>query len=282
MRPNMDDRGVTKTERLRIAEIQMSVTADKEENLAHAAGLVGQAMEEKPDFIALPEMFCCPYTSSTFSYYAEEEHGPTDRFLAKLAKKHGIWLIGGSMPERDGDAIYNTCYIYDRMGRKAAKHRKVHLFDVTFPDGKSYRESRTLSPGKGITVFDTEYGKCGVIICFDIRFPRLFEEMQKEGVRLVFVPASFNMTSGPAHWELLFRSRAVDNQIYMAGISTARDEDGKYVSYGHSIAVDPWGKVLKELDEKEGILTADLDLLYLDTVRSSIPIGNETFGMKRP
>ena len=276
----MDEKAVKKTERMRIAEIQMRVTADKEENLVHAARLVEQAMEEKPDFVALPEMFCCPYTSSTFSYYAEEENGSTDRFLSELAKKHGIWLIGGSMPEREHDALYNTCYVYDRTGKKVAKHRKVHLFDVAFPDGKSYRESRSLSPGKGITVFDTEFGKCGVIICFDIRFLKLFHEMQKEGVRLVFVPASFNMTSGPAHWELLFRSRAVDNQIYMAGISTARDEDGKYVSYGHSLAVDPWGTVLKEFDETEGILTADLDLSYLDTVRRSLPIGNEIFGTK--
>ena len=178
------------------------------------------------------------------------------------------------MPERDGDRIYNTSYVYDREGSLITKHRKIHLFDIDVPGGQYFKESDVLSPGEQVTVFDTEFGKMGVCICFDIRFPELFLEMRKMGVTMVFVPAAFNMTTGPAHWEVLFRSRAMDQQIYMLGCSPARDETASYVAYGHSILTDPWGRVVRELDEKEGLLSMDVDLSYAEAVRQQIPLGS--------
>ena len=163
--------------------------------------------------------------------------------------------------------------MFDPSGRRIARHRKVHLFDIDVPGGQYFKESDVLSPGDSVTVFDTPFGKMGVCICFDIRFPQMFLEMRKMGVRMVFVPAAFNMTTGPAHWKVLFRSRALDQQIYMLGCSPARDAEGSYVAYGHSILTDPWGRVLAELDEKEGILEATVDLAYTDAVRQQIPLG---------
>jgi predicted amidohydrolase len=226
----------------------------------------------EPDFIVLPEIFTCPYDNRCFPVFAEEEGGESFRFLSALAREKGAYVVGGSMPERDGDRIYNTSYVFDRRGALIGKHRKVHLFDIDVEGGQYFRESDVLSAGEKITVFDTEFGKMGVCICFDIRFPEMFIRMRREGVRAVFVPAAFNMTTGPAHWETLFRARALDQQIFMIGCSPARDEEASYRAYGHSIVTDPWGRVVCQLDHEEGILEADLDLDLTDLVRRQIPL----------
>ena len=168
--------------------------------------------------------------------------------------------------------VYNTSYIFDRQGKQIGKHRKAHLFDIDVKGGQSFRESDTLTAGDSDTVFDTEFGKMGVIICFDIRFPEMARMTVNDGAKVIFVPAAFNMTTGPAHWELSFRTRALDNQIYMVGCAPVRDVSSSYVSWGHSIVTDPWGKVVNMLDEKEGILLAELDLDYEDDVRDQLPL----------
>ena len=228
-----------------------------------------------PDVILLPEIFTCPYDNSCFPVFAQEEDGEVCRELSSIARQYHVYLVGGSVPERSADGrIYNTSYVYDRTGRRIARHRKVHLFDIDVPGGQYFKESDILSPGEDVTVFDTEFGKMGVCICFDIRFPEMFLEMRKMGVRMVFVPAAFNMTTGPAHWEVLFRSRALDQQIYVLGCSPARDAEASYIAYGHTILTDPWGRVVQELDEKEGMLCAAVDLAYADSVRQQIPLGS--------
>ena len=228
----------------------------------------------RPDFLLLPEIFTCPYDNSQFPLFAQKDGDSVYCFLSELARTNHFYVIGGSVPERDeGGKIYNTSYVFDRKGELIGKHRKVHLFDIDVPGGQYFKESDVLSPGKAMTVFDTEYGRMGVCICFDIRFPDLFLQMRRAGVRMVFVPAAFNMTTGPAHWQTLFRSRALDQQIFMAGCSPARDETASYIAYGHSIVTDPWGRILKELDEKEGILDIELDLAETDRIRTQIPLG---------
>lgn len=228
-----------------------------------------------PDVILLPEIFTCPYDNSCFPVFAQEEDEEVCRELSSIARQYHAYLVGGSVPERSADGrIYNTSYVYDRTGRRIARHRKVHLFDIDVPGGQYFKESDILSPGEDVTVFDTEFGKMGVCICFDIRFPEMFLEMRKMGVRMVFVPAAFNMTTGPAHWEVLFRSRALDQQIYVLGCSPARDAEASYIAYGHTILTDPWGRVVQELDEKEGMLCAAVDLAYADSVRQQIPLGS--------
>lgn len=260
-------------EKIKIAAIQMSTVADKMENVRTVKAYLEKIKDENPDFVILPEMFCCPYQTENFPIYAEKEGGPVWQQLSGYAKQYGIYLIGGSMPEKDAEGnVYNTSYIFDREGKQIGKHRKVHLFDIDIKGGQTFKESDTLTAGDSDTVFDTEFGKIGVMLCFDIRFPELSRMMVNDGAKVIFVPAAFNMTTGPAHWELSFRTRALDNQIYMVGCAPARDVSAGYISWGHSIVTDPWGRVTDMLDEKKGILLAELDMDYEEQVREELPL----------
>lgn len=260
-------------EKIKIAAIQMPTVADKMENVRTVKTYLEKIKDENPDFVILPEMFCCPYQTENFPIYAEKEGGPVWQQLSGYAKQYGIYLIGGSMPEKDAEGnVYNTSYIFDREGKQIGKHRKVHLFDIDVKGGQTFKESDTLTAGDSDTVFDTEFGKIGVILCFDIRFPELSRMMVNDGAKVIFVPAAFNMTTGPAHWELSFRTRALDNQIYMVGCAPARDVSAGYISWGHSIVTDPWGRVTGMLDENEGILLAELDMDYEEQVREELPL----------
>lgn len=261
-------------QKVHILALQKKTYASPRENMDAVRDMLAQYKREKPDFLLLPEIFTCPYDNSQFPLFAQEDGDSVYCFLAELARTNHFYVIGGSVPERDEEGkIYNTSYVFDWKGELIGKHRKVHLFDIDVPGGQYFKESDVLSPGKEMTVFDTEYGRMGVCICFDIRFPDLFLQMRRAGVRMVFVPAAFNMTTGPAHWQTLFRSRALDQQIFMAGCSPARDETASYIAYGHSIVTDPWGRILRELDEKEGILDIELDLAETDRIRTQIPLG---------
>lgn len=260
-------------EKIKIAAIQMPTVADKMENVRTVKTYLEKIKDENPDFVILPEMFCCPYQTENFPIYAEKEGGPVWQQLSGYAKQYGIYLIGGSMPEKDTEGnVYNTSYIFDREGKQIGKHRKVHLFDIDVKGGQTFKESDTLTAGDSDTVFDTEFGKIGVMLCFDIRFPELSRMMVNDGAKVIFVPAAFNMTTGPAHWELSFRTRALDNQIYMVGCAPARDVSAGYISWGHSIVTDPWGRVIDMLDEKKGILLAELDMDYEEQVREELPL----------
>ena len=251
----------------------MPTVTDKMQNVRTAGIYLEKIKDEKPDFVILPEMFCCPYQTQNFPVYAEEEGGPVWQQLSEYAKQYGIYLIGGSMPEKDAEGkVYNTSYNFDRQGKQIGKHRKVHLFDIDVTGGQTFKESDTLTAGDHDTVFDTEFGRMGVMLCFDIRFPELARMMVNDGAKAIFVPAAFNMTTGPAHWELSFRTRALDNQIYMIGCAPMRDESAGYISWGHSIVTDPWGRVIDMLDEKEGVLLTELDLDYEEQVREELPL----------
>ena len=168
--------------------------------------------------------------------------------------------------------IYNTAYVFDRQGRQIGKHRKAHLFDIDVKGGQYFKESDTLSPGDHIGCFDTEFGRIGLCICYDFRFPETARLMAQDGAKIILVPAAFNMTTGPAHWELMFRGRAVESQCYVIGTAPARDPHSSYISWGHSIVVDPWGTVLMQMDEKEGVRIVELDLGYVEEVRQELPL----------
>ena len=257
---------------MRVALIQMPVTAEKAININTACQKIREAAENGADFAVLPEMFCCPYENSCFRTYGEEENGPAQQALSALASELGIYIVSGSLPELAEGNVYNTSYVYGRQGKLLAKHRKVHLFDIDVVGGQRFKESDTLSPGNAITTFETEFGTMGLCICFDLRFEELARCMCLRGARVIFVPAAFNMTTGPAHWELLFRQRAVDNQCFTVGVSPARNESASYVAYGNSMAVDPWGTVLCRAGGEEATLYADLDLVRLEAVRAQLPI----------
>ena len=250
----------------------MEVQQEIPDSLARAERLIRQAKEQGAQLALLPEMFCCPYQTPNFPVYAQPQDGEVCRALSGMAKEYGLYL-GGSMPESDeAGRIYNTAYVFAPDGSLAAKHRKMHLFDVEVEGGISFRESDTLTPGDSITTFPTPWGTMGLCICFDFRFPELVRLMADRGAKVILVPAAFNTTTGPAHWEVLFRARAVDNQLFTLGAAPARDPASGYTSYGNSIAVSPWGEVLGRLDEKEGFLLADIDLALTDKVRREMPL----------
>ncbi|HWQ29502.1 MAG TPA: carbon-nitrogen hydrolase family protein [Negativicutes bacterium] len=257
----------------KVALIQMHVEEDKLKNIANASDFVKEAVKQGADIAVLPEMFNCPYKTSNFPIYAEEEGGGCFRLLSALAKELGIYLVAGTMPEKDSKGkVYNTSYVFDREGRKIGKHRKMHLFDIDVKGGQRFKESETLTAGNSVTVIDTEFGKLGLAICYDFRFPELARLMVEEGAKAIIVPAAFNMTTGPAHWEVMFRSRAVDNQVYTIGTAPSRDVNSCYTSYGNSMAVSPWGEVLLRMDEKEGLSVITLDFDYVDKVREQLPL----------
>ncbi len=257
---------------MKVAQLQTRVYPETEKNLQRVRDDLRQVQEEGPDLVMLGEMFCCPYETARFPAYAQPEDGQIWQTLSGLAREYGVYLAAGSVPELADGRIYNTAYVFDRDGQQIAKHRKVHLYDVDIEGGQHSRESDTVSPGESCTVFDTEFGRMGLCVCFDIRFPELFLEMDRQGAKAILIPADFNLTTGPAHWELLFRARAVDSQCFVFGTSVARDPSYKYVVYGHSLAVSPWGEVLGELDEEEGILLEEVDLDEVDRVRQELPV----------
>ena len=257
---------------LNIASIQLAQKATKPETYAHIRALFASIPDGATDLIMLPEMWNGPYEAKRFPDFAEPEDGPSWQFLSALAKERHVYLCGGSIAERKDDRVYNTAYVFDPDGRQIAKHRKMHLFDIDVKGGQRFFESDTLSPGNDVTVFSTPFCKMGLSICYDFRFPELARLMVDAGAKVILVPAAFNMTTGPAHWELLFRQRAVDNQVYTVGVAPARDPAASYQSWGHSIVCSPWGEVLMQADEKESVAITSLDLDRVDEIRRQLPL----------
>ena len=257
---------------LNIASIQLAQKATKPETYAHIRALFASIPDGAADLIMLPEMWNGPYEAKRFPDFAEPEGGPSWQFLSALAKERHVYLCGGSVAEREDDRVYNTAYVFDPDGRQIAKHRKMHLFDIDVKGGQRFFESDTLSPGNDVTVFSTPFCKMGLCICYDFRFPELARLMVDAGAKVILVPAAFNMTTGPAHWELLFRQRAIDNQVYTVGVAPARDPAASYQSWGHSIVCSPWGEVLMQADEKESVAITSLDLNRVDEIRRQLPL----------
>ena len=226
---------------IRLGLCQMRVTPDKQENLRRAESCLRQAAAQGANLALLPEMFNCPYENACFPVYGEPAGGETWQFLSGMARELGIYLAGGSVPEIEGEAIYNTCYLFSPQGEELARHRKVHLFDIDVPGGQRFMESDTLTAGSQITVVDTALGKLG-------------------------------LATGPLHWDLAFRMRALDQQCFVAGCSPARDRSASYVAYGHSLVCNPWGEILTDCGEGEAVRVVDLDLGDLARYRAQIPI----------
>lgn len=254
-----------------MAMIQMDVVEGKENNLITAEKLIREAAIHAK-VIVLPEMFNCPYHAKLFKVYGETYPGITTDVLSTLAGELGVCIVGGSIPEIEGDNIYNTSYIFASDGQLIGKHRKTHLFDVDIKGKISFRESDIVTSGDQTTVVETEFCKIGVAICYDVRFPDFMRKMAMDGAKVIVVPAAFNTTTGPAHWELLTKLRAVDNQVYFAMISPARTKTLKYKAYGHTMMADPWGKVIANSDVDQCIVYGEIDLDYLDKIRQELPL----------
>ena len=252
---------------------QMKVKDNKKENLDKAEAMILKAVKDDADIIVLPEMFNCPYENDKFIEYCEEEKSSeTLNRISRLANDNNVYILAGSIPEKENNDIFNTSYLFDKNGEIIAKHRKMHLFDIDVKDKIYFKESDTLTAGNEFTVVDTEFGKIGIGICYDVRFPELARIMTEKGAELLIYPGAFNLTTGPAHWELLFRTRALDNQVFCIGVAPALDESANYNSYGHSIITNPWGEVIVEADYGEELLMADIDLKEIEKVREELPL----------
>ncbi|ETW07453.1 hypothetical protein H310_01966 [Aphanomyces invadans] len=266
--------------KFKVALCQLAVGDKKPVNIQRAKAAVEEAARNGAQVVSLPECWNSPYATSSFPQYAEEipagsqvteaDH-PSTHLILSLAKKLNIYLVGGSIPERDNGKIYNTCVIAGPDGSLITKHRKVHLFDIDVPGKITFKESDTLTGGSQVTVFDTPWCKFGVGICYDIRFPELSMLMKEAGAKFLMYPGAFNLTTGPAHWELLQRARAVDSQLFVAATSPARGPESGYQAWGHSSVVSPWGDVVATTSHEEAIVYADIDIEQVDEMRRNIP-----------
>jgi omega-amidase len=226
-----------------------------------------------------------PYATSAFPANAEPvpevgaavgdvaaEASPSLVLVLRSAREHGVFLIGGSIPEIGADGnIYNTCVVADPAGTIVAKHRKMHLFDIDIPGRQSFRESDTLTGGSAVTTFAMPQCVVGVGICYDLRFPEQAHLMRQAGAKLLVYPGAFNTTTGPMHWELLQRARAVDNQLWVAAASPARNPESEYQAWGHSSIVSPLGEVVATCDEVEKTVVFELDIAAADEFRTNVP-----------
>ena len=259
--------------KIKLALCQMKVVDDKDKNIEKAIEMIDKSINENADFIVLPEMFNSPYENKKFIEYCENQNDSyTLSKISQIAKSNNVYILAGSIPEEEDGKIYNTSYLFDRNGEIIAKHRKMHLFDIDVKGKIYFKESDTLTAGNDVTIANTEFGKIGIGICYDIRFPELGRLMVEKGASILFYPGAFNLTTGPAHWELLFRSRALDNQVYCVGVAPALDKTANYNSYGHSIITNPWGEVVVEGDYGEEVLIGEIELDEIKRVREELPL----------
>lgn len=277
--------------KFKLAVCQMPVSADKPLNLKTAAEYLRRAHSAGASLAVLPECFNCPYDTACFADYAEPlpdapntapntAHSPSLAMLRKTAMDTGMYIVGGSIPERDSNGnLFNTCVSMSPDGALLAKHRKAHLFDIDIPGRITFTESSVLSAGNAATVFkaDTLDVTIGVCICYDVRFAEMAAVQTRDlGAQLLIIPGAFNMTTGPAHWELLMRARAVDNQVFVAACSPARATTGDgYKAWGHSMVVDPWGTVLAATDENADVVVTEVDMGRRADVRRSVPTSRQ-------
>ncbi|OGM49978.1 nitrilase family protein (Nit3) [Aspergillus bombycis] len=268
---------------LKLALVQLASGADKAVNLAHARTKVLEAAQAGAKLIVLPECFNSPYGTQYFPNYAEtllpspptEDQSPSYHALSAIAAEAKAYLVGGSIPELEPitKKYYNTSLVFSPTGSLIGTHRKTHLFDIDIPGKIAFKESEVLSPGNQLTIVDLpEYGKIGLAICYDIRFPEAAMIAARKGAFALIYPGAFNMTTGPMHWSLLARARAVDNQLYVGLCSPARDMDATYHAWGHSLITNPAAEVLVEAEDKETIVYADLNNDTIQSIRKGIPV----------
>ena len=265
---------------MKVSLIQMNSVSDKAANIAAARGLIEKAVaEEGPDWILLPEQF--DWAGGQKGDKARNAEslpgGPAYSAMQELAAKHRVFIHAGSLMERiEGEErIHNTTVVFDRRGDEVARYRKIHLFDVTTPDGAAYRESATVKAGDAVVTYDCEGVKIGCTICYDIRFPALFQALMDKGAQLIALPAAFTMQTGKDHWETLLRARAIETETYVC----AAAQTGSFVvnvetrqTYGHSLVADPWGLVVAKASDGPGVVSARLDMARVARVRRLIPV----------
>lgn len=261
---------------MKAAAIQMTSGADLQSNLLKSKDLVASAAQKGASFVLLPECFCFLGLKESNKFEVSESlntdsPGPILQSLIDMALEHNIWISGAGIPEKKGDSAYNSLALVSPQGELVSVYRKMHLFDVELP-GTRLCESDATVPGTETQIAETDFGNIGLSICYDLRFPELYRKMTfDKGVRIIVVPAAFTAKTGPAHWHVLLRARAIENQCFVVAAGQTGRHNPKRASYGHSLIVSPWGTVLSDAGDKEGMAIADLDFEEQDTLRTQMP-----------
>jgi nitrilase len=260
---------------MKVAAVQMTSGTDVAANLGDAARLLREAADHGVSLAVLPENFALLGTDdkAKLAIAEPESGGPIQAFLSRQAASLSLWLVGGTLPIRGDDArAFSASLLYDPEGRCRARYDKIHLFDVGVPDvEESYRESAATIPGKQPIAADTPIGRIGMAVCYDIRFPELFQRLGELGMDFLCLPAAFTVPTGEAHWSLLLRARAVESLCYVVAAAQSGEHGGGRRTYGHSMIVGPWGEILAERPSGAGIVVADLDIMHLCGLRKRFP-----------
>lgn len=257
----------------RIAAVQMASGADKASNLATAERLVREAAGRGATLVGLPENVAWMGPETERASAAEPLDGPTLGRFAALANSLHLHLLAGSVLETGGEQgrLYNTSVLFGPRGQRLAVYRKMHLFDVEVGDGQTYRESAAVAPGKDVVSVETPFGRIGLSVCYDLRFPELYRALSAQGAVLLTVPSAFTLVTGKDHWEVLLRARAIENQAYVLAPAQSGRHPGDRLTYGHSLVADPWGLVVACASDGEGLAVADMDMALLERVRTRLP-----------
>lgn len=261
---------------MKVVAIQMASGPNIEANLLEAERLIRQAVEAGAKLIVLPENFALMGMTEVDKVSAREApgDGPVQDFLSNQARRSKVWIVGGTVPLvcPDPDKVYAACLLFNDRGEEVARYDKIHLFDVALGDnGESYNESETILPGEQTVVVDTPFGRLGLAVCYDLRFPELFRAMLEDGMEMVAVPSAFTALTGKAHWEILVRARAIENLAFVIAAAQGGYHRNGRETYGHSMVVDPWGSILAELSTGSGVAVADLDRSLLESTRRNFP-----------
>lgn len=262
------------------AVVQMTSGPEVAKNLSRARALARHAVARGAGLVVMPENFAY-FGDESQKYEAAERfevgaapNGPIGLAARALSAETGAWIVWGGAPERTdtpSDRTHNTSFVTSPSGELVARYRKVHLFDVSLPDGSVYRESRAVAPGDALTVVETPFGALGLSVCYDVRFPELFRGLVSLGATLLTVPAAFTVPTGRDHWHVLLRARAIESQAYVLAAAQWGSHPNGRQTYGHALIVDPWGTVIAECPDGEGVAIAELDPARVASVRASLP-----------
>jgi predicted amidohydrolase len=261
---------------MKVAAIQMQSGADPDANLSAAAALLAAAADSSASFAVLPENFACLAADETTKLAVAESPGagPIQDWLGAQSRRLGLWLVGGTIALRDAveRRVHAASLLYDPDGACRARYDKIHLFDVGVPDAdERYRESATTIPGSMPVTFTAPFGQIGMAVCYDLRFPALFDVLGRQGMDLLTLPAAFTVPTGEAHWSVLLRARAIESLCYVVAAAQTGEHPGGRRTYGHSMIVGPWGEVLAERPSGPGIVVAELDIMRLEALRARFP-----------
>ena len=261
---------------MRLSIVQMNSGSVPESNLAQLRGLLEQAADNGAQLVVLPENFALMSENQAqrCALAEEDANGPIQAAVADLAQKYSLWIVAGTIPIRSSDSQrpFASCCVYDASGERAGRYDKIHLFDVQLPDGSgAYSESSYTTPGNRPAVVTTPWGRLGLAVCYDLRFPELFREMSAGGVDLITLPAAFTVATGRAHWQSLLRARAIENQCLVAAAAQTGQHSGSRSTWGHSMVLDGWGRILTDLGDTIGIECVDIDMDAMSKMRRQFP-----------